>query len=166
MTPPSDLHSPTPQSVATYVKRNTARVKKTLAGMAHHGPSVSVRQTDYKGHHIEIRTTYEITVDRMPVMGHVLVTDEGQVQCHALPNYTFLSALDLVKSLIDVFPEDFERSAKKGSSPAGMSSMPMRKKKSKARRTGNKTGAPAKKKMRKRGATKRAAKKSETRKRK
>ena len=163
MTSPSDLHSPTAQSVATYVKRNAARVKKTLSGMAHHGPSVSVRQTDYKGHHIEIRTTYEITVDRMPVMGQVLVTDEGQVQCHALPNYTFLSALDLVKSLIDAFPEDFERSAK--GHPGGMSSMVVRKK-SKARRTKDKTGALARRKMSKRGTKKRAAKKSATHKRK
>jgi hypothetical protein len=145
MTTSSDLHSPTPQSVAAYVKRNTGRVKKTLAGMAHHGPAVSVREANHNGHHILIRTTYEISVDRRPVMGEFLVTDEGQVQCHALPNYTFLSAVDLVKSLIDLFPEDFERPAKGGHSMHGMS-MPMGRGRSKAGRKGGKARARGRKK--------------------
>ena len=70
MPAPSDLHTPTTHSVAAYVKRNTARVKKILAGMGQHGPAVSVRETDHKGHHIVIRTSYEIRVDGRPVMGH------------------------------------------------------------------------------------------------
>ena len=146
MTPPDDLHNPTPESVAAYVKRNAARVKKTLAGMGHQGPAVSVRETDHKGHHIVVRTTYEISVDGKPLMGHIVVTDEGQVQCHALPNYTFLSALDLVKSLIDLFPEDFKRSRKGGGSTGGMPSMPMGKRKSNAPRKSTKAAAPARKK--------------------
>jgi hypothetical protein len=114
MTIPADLHRPTPQSVARYVKQNSGRLKKILGGMHHHGPATSVREADYKGHHIQVRTTYEIQVDGTPVSGQFLVTDEGQVQCHALPNYTFLSALDLVKALIDAFPEDFQHSGDGG----------------------------------------------------
>jgi hypothetical protein len=120
MTTPSDLHAPTPQSVARYVKKNSARVKKVMTDM-HHGPATSVRETDYKGHHIEVRTTYEIKVDGRPIAGHLVVTDEGQVQCHALPNYTFQSALDVVRSLIDVFPDDFEHAGHGGQSMPGTS---------------------------------------------
>jgi hypothetical protein len=121
MTTPSDLHAPTPQSVARYVKKNSARVKKVVADMHHHGPATSVRETDYKGHHIEVRTTYEIKVDGRPIASHLVVTDEGQVQCHALPNYTFQSALDVVRSLIDVFPDDFEHAGHGGHSMTGTS---------------------------------------------
>jgi hypothetical protein len=121
MTTPSDLHAPTPQSVARYVKKNSARVKKVMADMHHHGPATSVRETDYKGHHIEVRTTYEIKVDGRPIASHLVVTDEGQVQCHALPNYTFQSALDVVRSLIDVFPDDFEHAGHGGHSMTGTS---------------------------------------------
>jgi len=121
MPTPSDLHAPTPESVARYVKQNSARVKKVMAEMHHHGPATSVRETDYKGHHIEVRTTYEIKVDGRPIAGHLVVTDEGQVQCHALPNYTFQSALDVVRSLIDVFPDDFEHAGHGGHPMPGTS---------------------------------------------
>ena len=67
--------------------------------------------TEYKGRKIVIGTTYRIEVDGRLVGGHFVVTDEGQVQCHAMPNYTFSSAVDLVKSMIDVFPEDFSGAA-------------------------------------------------------
>jgi hypothetical protein len=121
MPTPSDLHAPTPQTVARYVKKNSARVKKVMADMHHHAPATSIRETDYKGHHIEVRTTYEIKVDGRPIAGHLVVTDEGQVQCHALPNYTFQSALDVVRSLIDVFPDDFEHAGHGGHSMPGTS---------------------------------------------
>src|SRR5262249_46356058 len=140
MAAPPDLRKPTSKSVASYVKHNAARVKKTLTGMDHHGPAVSVRQADYKGHHIVITTSYTITVDGAPVMGHIVVTDEGQVQCHALPNYTFLSAVDMVKSLIDQFPEDFEASGTGDHSMNGMPGMSMGTK----RRSARKSRKPAK----------------------
>jgi hypothetical protein len=133
---PPDLHEPTPKSVAAYVKRNAAKVKKTLAGMDHHGPAISVREADYKKHHIVITTSYAITIDEAPLMGHIVVTDEGQVQCHALPNYTFLSAVDMVKSLIDQFPEDFEASRKGAQSMPAMRGMSMKQRKPKARVAG------------------------------
>ncbi len=98
---------PTPESIAGYVKRNAAKARKTLAAMHDHGPTETVRETDYKGHHIVIGTTYRVEVDGQPVSGHFIVTDNGEVQCHAMPNYTFISAVDLVKSMIDIFPEDF-----------------------------------------------------------
>ena len=97
--------TPTPQSIAAYVKTNSARAKK--AQQMHHGESVVTRETEYKGHHIVVRTKYEVEVDGKPVMGHLGVNDEGSVHYHPIPNLRFDSALDMVKKIIDVFPDDF-----------------------------------------------------------
>jgi hypothetical protein len=40
-------------------------------------------------------------------MAHLALTNDGQVQYHGLPNYSFDSAVDLVKKMIDVYPDDF-----------------------------------------------------------
>jgi hypothetical protein len=96
---------PTAKSIAAYVKRNAAKVKKAQRPM--HEAMGSVREADYKGHHIVIRTTYSIEVDGVPLMGHMGVTDDGHVHYHPVPNASFASAVDLVKELIDVFPDDF-----------------------------------------------------------
>jgi hypothetical protein len=106
-----DLAAPTPKSIAAYVKRHSAKAKKVLADAHKHGPAETIREVEYKGHRIVIGTTYRIEVDNHAVGGHFVVTDEGQVQCHALPNYTAPSAVDLVKAMIDVFPEDFSGDA-------------------------------------------------------
>lgn len=71
------------------------------------GALESTREAEHRGHHIVIRTRYEIEVDGRPLTGHVAVDNDGQVVCHALPNYTFMSAVDLVKKLIDEYPEEF-----------------------------------------------------------
>jgi hypothetical protein len=36
------------------------------------------------------------------------VNDAGSVHYHPVPNLNFASALDMVKKIIDVFPDDFE----------------------------------------------------------
>jgi hypothetical protein len=77
----------------------------------HHGDGMStetIREATYRGHHIVIRTTYRIEVDGLPIHGHMGVTNDGQVHYHAVPNLGFASAVDMVKQLIDVFPDDFE----------------------------------------------------------
>ena len=107
MSAANDLTAPTPDTIAAYVRRHTARAKKILTGMHEHGPHETVREAYHGGHRIVIGTTYRIEVDGRPIGGHFVVTEDGQVQCHALPNYTFSSAVDLVKSMIDIFPEDF-----------------------------------------------------------
>ena len=88
----------TPQAIAKYVKQN-------------------IRQDDYKGHHVVIRTKYNITVDGKEVTGHILLTNAGQVQYHGLPNYSFDSPVALVRALIDNFPEDFQKQPRASSSP-------------------------------------------------
>jgi len=97
---------PTPQSIAAYVKANALRVRK--AQQMRHGESVVTRETDYKGHHIVVRTKYEVEIDGRPLLGHVGVNDAGSVHYHPVPNMNFASALDMVKKVIDVFPRDFE----------------------------------------------------------
>ncbi|SRR5258707_1067442 len=89
------------RAVATLMRPETAK------GHDHHGRLESVREADHQGHHIVITTKYTIEVDAKPVRTPLHVTNDGQVRCHALPNYSFDSAVDLVKQLIDAFPEDF-----------------------------------------------------------
>jgi hypothetical protein len=128
------LARPTPQSIATYVKRNVGKVKASQKmKMGKHG-AVSVREAEYKGHHIVIRTTYQVAVDGRPIMGHFGVGDNGQVHYHAVPNMAFNSAVDLVKTLIDVFPDDFtkKQSGHKGSM-GGMVGMPNMRRKTRNR---------------------------------
>ena len=50
-----------------------------------HPTSETIREADYEGHHIVIRTTYQIEVDGKPVTGHMGVTDDGKVHYHPIP---------------------------------------------------------------------------------
>ena len=113
---------PTPQTIAKYVKQNTAKAAKSgmMMDMMHHeGGQEIVREEDYKGHHIVVSTTYKITVDNTEVTGHIMLTNDGQVQYHGLPNHSFDSTIDLVKALVDNFPEDFGKKAKNPASHGG-----------------------------------------------
>ena len=102
---------PTPESIAAFVKQHTRRAKGAPAAMMmmhHEGGQEIVRDDDYKGHHVVVRTTYTIEVDGRPVTGHVMLTNDGQVQYHGLPAMSFDSPILLVRALIDQFPQDFE----------------------------------------------------------
>jgi alpha-tubulin suppressor-like RCC1 family protein len=112
--------APASATIASYVKRNAARVRKTQKPM--HGKMESVREAMYQGHHIVVRTRYQIEVDGQMLMGHVGVTNDGQVHYHAVPNLSFASAIDLVKQLVDIFPDDFAKKRR-----GGMPGMAMRK---------------------------------------
>ena len=74
----------------------------------HGGPATSVREVDHRGHHIVIRTTYAIEVDGRPFEAHVGVGNDGRVHYHGLPTRDFASMVDLVRKVIDQFPEDFD----------------------------------------------------------
>jgi hypothetical protein len=101
---------PTPESIAKYVKQNARKALKSSAMMMHHeGEQEIVREDDYKGHHVVVKTMYHITVDGQDVTGHIMLTNQGQVQYHGLPNHSFDSTIDLVRALIDNFPEDFDK---------------------------------------------------------
>ena len=85
------------------------RPQMEMAGHGHgQGDGIeTVREDDYKGHHIVVRTRYEIEVDDRPVTGHMGVTNDGRVHYHAVPNLSFPSAIAMVHQLIDAFPDDF-----------------------------------------------------------
>ena len=88
------------------VKRN--RPRRSAPGRDPHDHGVeTVREDHYRGHHIVIRTTYRIEVDGDPVTGHVAVGNDGKVHYHAIPNVSFGSAIDVVRQLIDAFPDEF-----------------------------------------------------------
>lgn len=73
-----------------------------------HGAAMeTVREATYRGHRIVVRTSYHIQVDGMTLMGHLGVTNDGQVHYHPVPNLSFNSAIELVERLIDIFPDDF-----------------------------------------------------------
>lgn len=73
-----------------------------------HGHSMeSVRTASHCGHEIVIKTCYEITVDGKPLASHLSVDDDGHVHTHALPEYAFTSAVDVVKKIIEAFPSEF-----------------------------------------------------------
>lgn len=81
-----------------------------VAGHAgHEGPFESVREVEYKGHSILIRTHYEIKVDGKQLGGHIYVDNSGRVSSHAMPTYSFVSTVDLIKKLIDAFPANFAK---------------------------------------------------------
>ena len=84
-----------------------------MMGKGHGARMESVREDDYEGHHIVILTSYTITIDGKEIMAHLSLTNDGEVQYHGLPNYSFDSAIDLVKKMIDVYPDDFSAGAEK-----------------------------------------------------
>jgi hypothetical protein len=69
----------------------------------------SVRTFTYKGHEISITTMYQVKIDRRVVHLPLSVSQDGHVQSHAVPNYSQPSAVDMVRTIIDQFPEDFEK---------------------------------------------------------
>lgn len=93
----------TPESLVEHVGRNAP-----VLGHPHGGTMESIREATYRGHHIVIRTSYHIEVDGAPLEGHLGVANDGQVHYHAIPNLRFVSTVDLVKQLIEAFPEDFQ----------------------------------------------------------
>lgn len=100
-----DVPMPTAQSIASYVKRHATRVKHTQR--RHHAATETIRETNHHGHHIVVKTRYEISVDGRKVLGHLGVSNDGHVHYHPIPNLSFASALDMVKTIIDVFPHQF-----------------------------------------------------------
>ena len=94
--------------------------KKLLAshqGGHGHDHGDSLREEHHKGHHIVVKTTYEVTVDGKKFTAPLGVSNAGTVQYHGIPNMGFASAIDLMKRIIDQFPEDFPGKARKKNPP-------------------------------------------------
>ena len=77
---------------AAQAKKNAAYFKKLMTGMHMGKEHGSVREAEYKGHHIVIETCYEITIDGKPFEGMLGVTNSGDVHYHGIPNMAFPSA--------------------------------------------------------------------------
>jgi hypothetical protein len=89
------------------------------AGHAHGSGMSSLRRATYRGHEINVRTTYEITVDGRDFTAHITVDNSGRVHYHGLPTRDFSSVIGLVQRAIDMFPEDFQAGQGEASSPQG-----------------------------------------------
>jgi hypothetical protein len=98
----------TPDAIVERVTTGEVQLPSQDHAHGHGGGMESVREATYRGHHIVVHTTYRLEVDGIPVEGHMGVTNDGQVHYHAVPNLSFSSAIDLVRQLIDAFPDDFK----------------------------------------------------------
>jgi hypothetical protein len=92
-------------------RKSVLYFKKLLRAMDMGSGMSSVREAEHNGHHIMIKTTYKITIDGRPFKGQLGVTNGGSVHYEGVPNAGFASALDLVKTVIDTFPDEFAKNA-------------------------------------------------------
>jgi hypothetical protein len=91
----------TPKNMGAFLQK----LSKKSSGHDHSHGMISVRTSEHNGHKIVIETEYRIKIDGKSVALPLMVGDDGEVHCHSLPNYQFSSAIDLVKMIIDVYPE-------------------------------------------------------------
>jgi hypothetical protein len=96
------LKAAAPKSLGSYL----TKLSKKHEAMGGHSMS-SVRSAIHNGHSISLETVYVVTIDGKKTDISLMVGDDGQVHCHALPNYQLASALEMVKVIIDQFPDDF-----------------------------------------------------------
>ena len=77
------------------------QVEGRQAQPAHKTSFRTTRSAVHRGKVIKIHTTYRIEVDGTPLSVHVTVDNDGTVHCHGLPNYSFGSAVDMVRALVE-----------------------------------------------------------------
>lgn len=98
----------TPKAMGAYLQKTAATTEHSM-----HAPSI--RTTEYHGHAISIETVYRVQIDGKAVKMPLMVDDSGNVHCHSLPNYQFQSAVDMVKAIVDIFPDALPKSKRPGS---------------------------------------------------
>ena len=69
-----------------------------------------MRELTHNGHNVKIITTYRVEVDGKPADMHLSVDEDGQVFTHATPFVTYASAVDLMKEVMDAYPDAFSDS--------------------------------------------------------
>jgi hypothetical protein len=69
--------------------------------------ATAVREFMHEGHIVKIITSYRVEVNGQPVRAHLSVDEDGQVYTHATPFVTYASAVDLMKTVIDSYPDSF-----------------------------------------------------------
>jgi hypothetical protein len=100
-----------PSVLGGYLKKRVAAAGHATHGHAEHPRSV--RTAEHNGHQIELTTTYRVEIDGKVFKIPLMVDASGNVHCHSHPNYQFDSALDMIKAVVDAFPEDFPSPAAK-----------------------------------------------------
>ena len=95
----------TPAGTPSVLRQSPHRVDRLSTDHPHE--HASVRTAEHNGHTIEIRTSYDVRIDGEPLEAHIGVSDDGNVHYHGLPNYTEASAIDLMRRVIDAFPDDY-----------------------------------------------------------
>jgi len=109
------VHSPDTSVLAHYSPTEGAQShpewikKKFPAYIEPHGKheATSVRELTHNGHTVRIITTYRVEVDGKPADMHLSVDEDGQVFTHATPFVTYASAVDLMKEVMDAYPDAF-----------------------------------------------------------
>ena len=69
--------------------------------------ATAVREFAHRGHLVKIFTTYRVEVDGHPIGAQLSVDEDGRVYTHATPFVTYASAIDLMKAVIDGYPDSF-----------------------------------------------------------
>ena len=69
--------------------------------------ATALREFAHGGHLIKVITTYRVEVDGHPIQAHLSVDEDGRVYTHATPFVTYASAIDLMKAVIDGYPDSF-----------------------------------------------------------
>lgn len=96
----------------TYLKKlvkpfHGGKVKLPEFHHGQHGKGVtSKRVAEHNGRQIEVHTTYKFYLDGKPLKMHATVMDDGKVHCHSLPQYSFASAIKMLKRVVDIMSTD------------------------------------------------------------
>ena len=87
---------------------------KTALDLTGHGHDshglTSRREFEHKGHTIVIEAEYRITVDGVERNAMITVGPDGKATTHAIPYKVYGSLVDLMKDLVDLYPDDFAES--------------------------------------------------------
>lgn len=75
--------------------------------MSHGTQVTSVRSFDHGGKAVEIAATYEVKVNGVARQLHFSVGQDGKVTSHLRPYVAYDSLVDMVKDIIDLYPDDF-----------------------------------------------------------
>ena len=81
-------------------------------GHAHHGTVVhSSRQFEHAGHDVEIRATYRVLVNGVERQLQFSVGPDGKVTTHLRPYVAYDSLVEMVRDVIDNYPDSFSGDA-------------------------------------------------------
>mgnify|MGYP001795039389 CR=1 FL=1 len=72
-----------------------------------HSHMKTLRKINHLSNAIEIETTYKITINGVKYNTHIMLGNDGALTTHAIPYRTFESMTDLIKALIELYPDEF-----------------------------------------------------------